>query len=252
MMNYDEVAGLYDNYVNTDYDFTFFLDEAKGLDKVLEITSGTGRLSLPLIKSGVNLTCIDFSKGMLDILKQKLEKDKLKANLIKSDMSEFNLNELFDLVVIPFQSFSELVTYEKQIKTLKQINKHLNRTGHFICTLHNPEVRKNLINGKKNFRGEFNLKNGNTLKLYTEEKYDPETNIVSGLQYYEIYDSNKKLLSSKIENMQFCLHSKENFKKLLDEAGFNVAALYGSYDKSKFEPLKSPCMIWKLRKNKES
>jgi len=248
-MNYDSIACLYDSYVNTDYDFNFFLNESKGLIKVLEITSGTGRLSIPLVKSGISLTCIDCSSGMLDILKQKLKKYDLKANLIQSDMSEFNLNELFDLIIIPFQSFSELTTYEKQIKTLKIINKHLNDTGYFICTLHNPEIRKILINGNRNFRGEFILKNDNILELHTEENHNLKTNIVNCLQYYEIYDNNKKLLLSKTENMKFCLHSRENFEKLLNKASFKIYSFYGDYDKSSFNALKSPYMIWKLKKN---
>jgi hypothetical protein len=46
-MDYSKVADLYDLYVQTEVDVPFFLQEAQGCQSVLELTSGTGRLSLP-------------------------------------------------------------------------------------------------------------------------------------------------------------------------------------------------------------
>ena len=69
------VAGLYDTYVNTTFDVPFFLNEAKGVSgEVLELMAGTGRVSIPLIKAGVRLTCVDRSSAMLTILEEKLER----------------------------------------------------------------------------------------------------------------------------------------------------------------------------------
>ena len=60
-IDYDGVADLYDLYVNTDYDFEFFVREIRARDaRVLELASGTGRLSIPLIEAGADLTCVDL------------------------------------------------------------------------------------------------------------------------------------------------------------------------------------------------
>ena len=72
--NYDLIADLYDVYVPATYDIDFFTSEAGKLSgDVLELMSGTGRVSIPLIKAGVKLTCLDSSAALNTILKNKLE-----------------------------------------------------------------------------------------------------------------------------------------------------------------------------------
>lgn len=47
-IDYDSIAEIYDLYVTADYDITFFLQETANVEgPVLELTAGTGRLSLP-------------------------------------------------------------------------------------------------------------------------------------------------------------------------------------------------------------
>ena len=71
-MDYSQVAHWYDIYVNTELDVPFFVNEAQKSDRVLKLTPGTGRLSIPLLEAGVSLTCVDNSPEMLAILRQKL------------------------------------------------------------------------------------------------------------------------------------------------------------------------------------
>jgi len=63
-IDYDSIAETYDLYTTADYDIPFFLSEtARTNGTVLELTAGTGRLSLPLAEAGVRLTCVDSSRG---------------------------------------------------------------------------------------------------------------------------------------------------------------------------------------------
>ncbi|HSN68315.1 MAG TPA: class I SAM-dependent methyltransferase, partial [Thermoanaerobaculia bacterium] len=58
-IDYDSVAALYDAYITTDFDVAFFADEVRrSRGPVLELMSGTGRLSIPLIEAGAELTCV--------------------------------------------------------------------------------------------------------------------------------------------------------------------------------------------------
>lgn len=43
--------------------------------------SGSGRVSLPLIEAGIPLTCVDFSAGLLEILRRKLAARQLAADM---------------------------------------------------------------------------------------------------------------------------------------------------------------------------
>lgn len=67
------VADIYDDYVNVSFDIPFYKELCKKYSgSILELMCGTGRISLPLINEGVNLTCVDYSKEMLDTFSRKL------------------------------------------------------------------------------------------------------------------------------------------------------------------------------------
>ncbi|OPY61101.1 MAG: tellurite resistance protein TehB [Pelotomaculum sp. PtaU1.Bin065] len=88
-IQFDQVADLYDHYVNVDFDIDFFLNEANKIKgKLLELTSGTGRVSMPLLNAGMDLTCVDYSGEMLAVLKKKIEKSGLKCQVHKMDITE--------------------------------------------------------------------------------------------------------------------------------------------------------------------
>jgi ubiquinone/menaquinone biosynthesis C-methylase UbiE len=72
-IEWDRVAPFYDNYAQATFDIQFFVQEATKIPgEVLELMAGTGRVSLPLVKAGVHLTCVDNTPEMLAILRQKL------------------------------------------------------------------------------------------------------------------------------------------------------------------------------------
>ena len=81
---------------------------------------GTGRISVPLLEGGVDLTCVDASEGMLARLEERLRAGKLEARVLRADVRHLNLREEeFELALIPFHSFSELVSSRDQELALK-------------------------------------------------------------------------------------------------------------------------------------
>jgi SAM-dependent methyltransferase len=77
-IDYERVANVYDLYVTSDLDIGFYVEEAtKVQGKVLELMCGNGRVSIPLLEAGVDLTCVDASAGMLARLDERLRARKL-------------------------------------------------------------------------------------------------------------------------------------------------------------------------------
>src|SRR5690349_2301707 len=99
-MDYARVAKYYDLYARTEIDVPFFFEAAQGCRNVLELTSGTGRLSLPLLERGVKLSCLDNSPEMLAILCEKLVRRGLSALVYEMDATSFSLPEMYDLIFI--------------------------------------------------------------------------------------------------------------------------------------------------------
>ena len=257
-MNYRRLAARYDTYVTTTFDVSFFLEEVQGRREVLELMAGTGRISIPILEAGVRLTCVDSSPDMLAVLRRKLETKGLTATIIESDVARLSLPQKYELALLPFHSFSELLTNDDQECALMGIHESLAEGGQFICTLHNPPSRLNSCDGAMRLRGEFpldeqagalwGLDSGGRLLLWGLEEYDPRRSIVSGIQKFEIYDQTGVMRSKEFLNIQFVLHGRNDFEQLAQTAGFRMVAIFGDYARTEFREESSPFMIWVLEK----
>jgi SAM-dependent methyltransferase len=246
-IDYNSIADLYDLYVTADYDIPFFMSETKSVEgQVLELTAGTGRLSLPLIEAGVKLTCVDSSNAMLEVLSRKLKKRGLHADIICADVCRLSLPTQFELAILPFQAFMEIVGEENQRAALAAVFKCLAPGGRFICTLHNPAIRRKQVDGLLRLVGQFPTEDGTLVVSGFEQGGTP---VVSRQQFFEFFDGDGRLLEKRLLQMKFAFVEKDEFEQMAQSVGFRVAQLYGNYDRTPFDPAQSPVMIWGLEKN---
>ena len=245
-IDYDRIAEIYDLYVNADYDVPFFLAETKAITSpILELMAGTGRLSLPLIEAGAKLTCVDSSSGMLAILSRKLKQRGLHAELHCADVCRLDLPAHFKLALLPFQSFMEIIGEENQCAALAAVFKCLTPGGRFICTLHNPAIRRRQVDGLLRLVGQFPTDGGTLVVSGFEQGGNP---VVSRQQFFEFFDAKGRLLEKRLLQMKFSLVEKDEFERMAHDTGFRVTQLFGNYDRAPFDPMQSPVMIWVLEK----
>jgi SAM-dependent methyltransferase len=243
------VADIYDVYVQTDFDIPFWLSEARAAHgKVLELTCGTGRVSIPLLKAGIDLTCVDYAPEMLARFRKKVDDNHLSCRLILQDISNLRLTDRYDLIFIPFHSFSELIYEEKRKSTLERIRDHLTDQGLFICTLQNPAVRISSMDGTVRLIGEFSLPNSERLVVSSRLSFDGSSQLAQGVQVYDRYTSNGSIIDHRKLEVCFYLFHKDEFEALVRHIGFEVTALYGDYDYKPYAEQSSEFMIWKLRR----
>ena len=247
---YGRVVDLYDTFVQVNFDIPFFLQEAlKAPGEVLELMAGTGRVSIPLIKAGVHLTCVDISQEMLDVLKGKLKERKLQAELCHMDVCNLNLGRQFNLIFIPFHSFAEILSTQDQLRALARIHEHLAPAGRFICTLHNPPIRSRTVDGRLQLWGKYPLKDRpGKLLFWGVQNFDQSGHIVDGVEFFEEYDEEGILTTKKMLEFRFCLLTHGEFEELAKAAGFMVENLFGDYSHAEFHEETSPYMIWVLKK----
>ena len=248
--NYDYIADLYDIYVPATFDIEFFLIETKKSNgEVLELMSGTGRVSIPLLEAGVKLTCLDISPGLNTILEEKLRTMGLEADVHQMDIRSFELQKQFNMVIIPFHSFAHLTALDDQKRALAQIHRHLSPGGTFICTLGNPKLRQRNVDGQLRLFRKYALENQGSLLLWiVEDNNSDDEKVVEAKQFYEEYDAKGVLISKRLLELHFRLSPKNEFEELAKTAGFKIKALYGDYEHSEFDAEDSPFMIWILEK----
>lgn len=76
--------------------------------KVLEPMCGNGRMLIPFMEKGIDIEGFDISEEMLRVCKIKGQKLNLKPNVSYGKIEEFKGDKNFDLIMIPFGSFSLL------------------------------------------------------------------------------------------------------------------------------------------------
>lgn len=246
--DYDGIADLYDIYVPATFDIDFFVEETrKAAGEVLELMSGTGRVSIPLIKAGVKLTCVDLSAESNSILDRKLYEAGLKADVWRMDVCELELHRKFGMVIIPFHSFAHLTERSQQRTALERIRQHLAPGGKFICTLRNPRVRGKDIDGQLRLVGRYPLpESGGALLLWIVENFsEADKRVVQAVQLYEEYNARGVLRSKRMLELKFRLTERAEFEELAAATGFRVQAFYGDYSRAPFTD-SSPFMIWIL------
>lgn len=250
-ISWDWVAELYDTYVTTTVDVPFYLAEASGVNgEALELMCGTGRVSIPLAEAGVRLTCVDASAGMLARLREKVaHRPTAAANIkaLEADVRALGIDRQFELILLPFHSFSELASASDQQSVLASVARLLRAGGRFICPLHNPPVRRQTLDGQLRLVGRFPHGAGQ-LHVWSVANYDPDTRIADGAQLYEEYDDTGTMTRKRQLPIRFALIDESQFAAMARAAGLHVVALYGDYTRAPFDPETSPYQIWVLGK----
>lgn len=249
-LDYEQIAHLYDSYMRFTDDLPFFLQECRDTSgSVLELMCGTGRVSIPLLEAGVNLTCVDASSAMLSILGQKLAARGLSASVVQADVTCLKLEPTFELVLLPSQSFHELRTEAEQKAVLSEIARLLKPNGRFVCTLHNPKVRLQSVGRGPSRYGPFPRTDGTgTVALSVDLDYEPETGTGIGAQIvYELDSAGQEVAEHRLL-IRFSLIEFDVFQKLALAAGFVIEELFGNYERSPFVPETSPYIIVRARK----
>lgn len=240
MYDYDEWATVYDQFAKgVQDDIVFYKKEAKkARGKVLEVACGTGRVYLELLKAGVDIYGFDISSKMLAVLNEKAKKAGLKTKVKRADMRAFKFNCKFSAVLIPYRAFLHNITIEDQLKTLKNIHRHLLPNGKLILNFFYPLWEVIF----KTYGKILKTKVGN-MTMITKSQFVNQINQIIGVNFK--FKKGSKIVMQT--NFQLAHIYKREFELLLKLAGFKKWKVYGGFN---YKPLKSreQEMVWVAEK----
>ncbi|RIL84160.1 class I SAM-dependent methyltransferase, partial [Staphylococcus cohnii] len=135
MVQYEEMSYYYDQ-LTLDQPYESWLDivefYAKNKSTILDIGCGTGSFTSKLNDFDC-ITGMDLSVDMLSIAMQKSSE----VNWIEGDMTDFDLNQQFDVITIFCDSLNYLTEYEDVLSTFQQVYHHLEpNEGIFMFDVH--------------------------------------------------------------------------------------------------------------------
>ena len=235
-----EMARLYDSFP-FDADLSFYLSLAGAADgPVLEVACGTGRVLIPLVRAGFEVTGLDGSPHMLDVAREKLAASgaevAARARLVEGDMRAFAIDAQFDLVLLPARSFAYLITRSEQLATLHTIARHMRPGGLFVLDLLNPRPGW-LAQPDGSLRNDLThdvIERGVVVsRTETAVSTDLATQVRVIRSAYEII-TRDGAVTKRIVEWPFRFVYRFEAELLLERAGFTVEQIYGGYNREPF------------------
>ena len=255
---YENTAAYYDHVIpyRDRLDVGFFVQEALSTGgPVLEIGCGTGRILIPTAQAGIEIVGLDLSSHMLAVCEDRLESEpaavKARVSLIQADMRNFNLNQSFKLVTLPFRPFQHLLTLEDQMACLASIYAHLVPGGLLILDLFNPSLQALVgeTGVEMETEPEFKMPDGrrvNRRVMITKRDYFNQVNGVELIYYVTHPDGREERLVHAFSMKYLFRYEAEH---LLVRCGFTVENLYADFHLSPFGSIYPGELIFLARKN---
>jgi SAM-dependent methyltransferase len=205
---------------------------------VLELACGSGRCLLPLAAAGHEVTGLDVSPVMLDLLREKAEEAGLtgRVRLVRGDMRDFSLGRTFGLVFVALNSLMHLETQEEQRLALTCAGRHLAPDGRLLVDLFNPDVAlPDPLADSQLFLHCMKLLPGGTHLLHFQSPtVDRASQLISMANFYDEIAPDGAV---KRHVAPFTLRylSRAELDLLLPACGLVAEAVYGTYDLDPFD-----------------
>jgi SAM-dependent methyltransferase len=233
MSLYDSIARLYDPWsVSVTEDVPFYVAEGRRVSPgpVVELGVGTGRIAVPIAAEGIHVIGVDSSAGMLDVCRERAESAGV-ADLVElrlGDLRSPPVLERVELVICPFRSYLHLRTNEERLGALRAARGLLVPWGRLVFDVFAP--------------GPDDIAETDGRWLEREPQIFERAD----------WDTDTRTLTLSVRGpsgeatMALGWLSADEWRGLLERAGFEVEALYGWFDRRPFRGGED--MVWVARR----
>ena len=237
-MNFEKWAEWYDVYYSNvpEVETSFYVDLARESGgPVLEIGVGTGRIAIPTVSAGVNVTGLDLSQAMLDRADAKLRRippPTGELNLIRGDMREFDLSKSFPLVTIPSNTLLLALTQQDQLRTLQCAARHLEPDGRLVFDIFIPGPDLLADRGTTPFAWGKTVHpdTGNVVVMSAVNRADGATQINRETQIFEEYDGAGRIVRRAELPIELRYLFPAECHALIEQAGLVAESVFGGFD----------------------
>ncbi|HEX2907635.1 MAG TPA: class I SAM-dependent methyltransferase [Phototrophicaceae bacterium] len=210
---------------------------------IFEVACGTGRVMLRLAQEGYEIHGIDIEPAMLDFAQSKVEvlPDDLKKNLklILGNVLQYETDQRYNLILVPYNGLLHFHNQDDLLRLLRKLRGWLTADGLLVLDQANPadafgSQDTDAMILEKTF---LEPETGHLVMQYSVSSLDRTAQM---LQVNWIYDevtadgTIKRTLAPVL--FRYVFYSE--LRLLLQLAGFEVEAVYGSLD---FEPYEDGC-----------
>jgi SAM-dependent methyltransferase len=219
LSSYDAIAELYDPWsASVVEDVAFYLEEARRSGgPVVELGVGTGRIAVPLGADGIRVIGVDSSRAMLEVCARRAALAGVTLDLRVGDLREPPVTERVPLVICPFRSLLHMHTDEDRLGVLGAAYDLLLRGGRFVFDVFTPDA------------DDIAQTQGRWLER------EP------GIFEHAVWDESARTLTLTVRGderettMALAWLSPDEWRDLLEQAGFEIEACYGWFDRTPYK-----------------
>ncbi|MDA1256812.1 MAG: class I SAM-dependent methyltransferase [Chloroflexi bacterium] len=253
-MNYDAWAEWYDVVYSTagSDDVEFYVDLAvRSGGPVLEIGCGTGRITLPIAESGIDIVGVDFAPAMLAKAGERAAlggRTGGSVEFVEGDMRTLALGRRFPLVIIPARTLYLARTAEEQIETLRRAATHLAPGGilAFNAFAPNPEMIADTSTIPFLMGEAVNPANGRRCVLFAVNRFDPVAQTNDGIQIVNELDERGEVARTVYLDVNIRYLFPSELHVMLEQAGLVAEHVYGDFHGAPLDE-DSEEMVWVAR-----
>jgi SAM-dependent methyltransferase len=214
--DYDAFAPVYDTLAAAmTEDVPFYVSlAAEAAGPVVELAVGTGRVAIPIVEqTGRRVIGIDLSAGMLEVARRRAVEAGVDVDLRQGDMADLALDEPTDLVICPFRAMLHLPGHLARVVVMQRVYEALVPGGRFAWNtfVFDPAVADEI--------GGAWIDN-------------------NGVRSRSTYDFAERRIDLELEGgatVPLWWADRDEWEAALAEAGLEVEALYGWFDRRPFD-----------------
>ena len=234
MSEYDPIARLYDPWSRgVVEDISFYVDEALAAGSpVVELGVGTGRIAIPTAAAGIDVIGVDASAGMLEVCAEQARRAGVaeRLDLRLGDLRRPPVDERVLLVTGPCRAFRHLASDDERLEALGAVRTLLRPGGRLVFDVFTPSQE------------DVDATHGRWIER------EP------GIDERADWDLERQTLTLSVRDaasestMTLWWLEPARWNALLAEAGFEVDACYGWFDRTPYDGGEDSVWIAHVRK----
>jgi SAM-dependent methyltransferase len=211
-------------------DVEYYLERLQGTSgPILEPAVGTGRILIPLLQAGLDISGFDLSQEMLDYCQRELELRSLKTTLQLAGFTDFIADRPLEAIVVPAGSFQLLDSFEQGMAALSRFHASLKPGGRLLLDLDPVAAILSVQCGMRTWSAP---PHGLITLNATALEKDYCAQVTREMHRYELWEHGV-LLETQLEQFSLRWWGVQELRMALEQVGFGEIVISGGYQYGK-------------------
>lgn len=208
----------------------FYYELAKSFGgPVLEIACGSGLVTIPIAKQGLDVTGVDLAHSMLEHARKKADRQNLNIRWVEADARSFELGMQFKFIYLTGNAFQAFLRREDQEALFASVKRHLAPDGIFAFETRNPSGHDLTDQPQEEFDQSYKSVEGHQVSVFFTQHYDPIAQIIYWTSYRRWNDGTRN--HNKETHISCRFTHPQELEALLHYNDFQIVQQYGNWNK---------------------